>query len=44
MNRDNICNLAKKFTCYVFQTDNDNDIQTILQSIGQGFQRTHFAV
>ncbi|KAK6643184.1 hypothetical protein RUM43_004687 [Polyplax serrata] len=41
---DNICNLAKKFTCYVFETENNNDIQTILQSIGQGFQRTHFAV
>ncbi|KAL0278293.1 UNVERIFIED_CONTAM: hypothetical protein PYX00_000150 [Menopon gallinae] len=41
---DNLCNLASKFTCHVFQSDCDADVQNILQSIGEGFQRTHYAV
>lgn len=41
---DDDCNVAKKFTCYIFQAANYDSCYTILQSIGQGFQRTHFAV
>lgn len=41
---DASCNIAKAFTCYVFQCSNEEHIHTVLQSIGQGFQRTHFAV
>ncbi|CAK9833293.1 hypothetical protein ANTRET_LOCUS10002 [Anthophora retusa] len=41
---DTICNLATKFHAYVFHHYNENEVQTILQSLGQGFQRTHFAV
>lgn len=38
------CNVATKFNAYVFHHQNENEVQTILQSLGQGFQRTHFAV
>ncbi|GJQ72241.1 hypothetical protein Trydic_g3332 [Trypoxylus dichotomus] len=41
---DEYCNLAKNFTCYIFFTKNSDTSYTILQSIGQGFHRTHFAV
>lgn len=41
---EQICNLAKNFTCYIFHSKCDEHIFTILQSIGQGFQRTHYAV
>ncbi|XP_076763976.1 uncharacterized protein LOC143431269 [Xylocopa sonorina] len=41
---DTNCNLATKFDAYVFYHENENEVQTILQSLGQGFQRTHFAV
>lgn len=41
---DASCNIAKTFTCFAFHCSNEEHIQTILQSIGQGFQRTHFAV
>ncbi|XP_054000614.1 uncharacterized protein LOC128888039 isoform X1 [Hylaeus anthracinus] len=41
---DTNCNLATKFDAYVFYHQNENEVQTILQSLGQGFQRTHFAV
>jgi hypothetical protein len=41
---DASCNIAKTFTCFAFRCSNEDHIQTILQSIGQGFQRTHFAV
>lgn len=38
------CNMAKKFDAYVFYHRDENEVQHILQSLGQGFQRTHFAV
>lgn len=38
------CSTAKLFTCYAFFSTNEEHAQTILRSIGQGFQRTHFAV
>ncbi|XP_071443477.1 uncharacterized protein [Hetaerina americana] len=38
------CNVAKSFNCYVFHCPNEDQIRLILQSIGQGFQRTHWAV
>lgn len=41
---DTNCNLATKFNAYVFYHQNETEVQTILQSLGQGFQRTHFAV
>ncbi|XP_076248305.1 uncharacterized protein LOC143188119 isoform X2 [Calliopsis andreniformis] len=41
---DTNCNLATKFDAYVFYHENEDEVQTILQSLGQGFQRTHFAV
>ncbi|XP_076635844.1 uncharacterized protein LOC143348947 isoform X2 [Colletes latitarsis] len=41
---DTNCNLASKFYAYVFYHQNESEVQTILQSLGQGFQRTHFAV
>ncbi|OAD61942.1 hypothetical protein WN48_05509 [Eufriesea mexicana] len=41
---DTNCNLATKFDAYVFYHQNETEVQTILQSLGQGFQRTHFAV
>ncbi|XP_015437085.1 PREDICTED: uncharacterized protein LOC107192371 [Dufourea novaeangliae] len=42
--RDTNCSLATKFDAYVFYHKNENEVQTILQSLGQGFQRTHFVV
>ncbi|XP_076666760.1 uncharacterized protein LOC143368186 isoform X2 [Andrena cerasifolii] len=41
---DTNCNLATKFDAYVFYHENESEMQTILHSLGQGFQRTHFAV
>ncbi|XP_026673081.1 uncharacterized protein LOC108629494 isoform X2 [Ceratina calcarata] len=41
---DTNCNQATKFDAYVFHHQNESEVQTILQSLGQGFQRTHFAV
>ncbi|KOX68892.1 hypothetical protein WN51_06290 [Melipona quadrifasciata] len=41
---DTNCNLATKFDAYIFYHENESEVQTILQSLGQGFQRTHFAV
>ncbi|XP_012138958.2 uncharacterized protein LOC100874999 isoform X1 [Megachile rotundata] len=41
---DTNCNLSTKFEVYVFYSQSEHDVQTILQSLGQGFQRTHFAV
>ncbi|XP_021915109.1 uncharacterized protein LOC110827603 [Zootermopsis nevadensis] len=41
---DTSCNIAKAYTCFAFQCSDEEHIRTILQSIGQGFQRTHFAV
>ncbi|KAH0956017.1 hypothetical protein HN011_009694 [Eciton burchellii] len=38
------CNVATKFEAYIFYHRNNNEVQHILQSLGQGFQRTHFAV
>ncbi|KAK4874706.1 hypothetical protein RN001_014066 [Aquatica leii] len=38
------CNQATEFTCYVFHIKKCEMAYTILQSIGQGFHRTHFAV
>jgi len=42
--RETNCNMATKFDAYVFYHQNDVEVQQILQSLGQGFQRTHFAV
>lgn len=41
---EQLCSVSKNFTCYVFYSKCDEHIFTILQSIGQGFQRTHYAV
>ncbi|KAK5640774.1 hypothetical protein RI129_009321 [Pyrocoelia pectoralis] len=38
------CSHANDFVCYVFHVKNFEFAYTILQSIGQGFHRTHFAV
>ncbi|XP_049853427.1 uncharacterized protein LOC126334821 isoform X4 [Schistocerca gregaria] len=38
------CSTAKSFTCHIFYSTNEEQVQTILRCIGQGFQRTHFAV
>ncbi|XP_029671705.1 uncharacterized protein LOC115240603 isoform X2 [Formica exsecta] len=38
------CNMATKFDAYIFYHHNETEIQQILRSLGQGFQRTHFAV
>ncbi|XP_032676898.1 uncharacterized protein LOC116846755 [Odontomachus brunneus] len=38
------CNVATKFDAYIFHHRNESEVQQILQSLGQGFQRTHFAV
>lgn len=38
------CNMATKFDAYIFYHRNETEVQQILQSLGQGFQRTHFAV
>ncbi|XP_014470037.1 PREDICTED: uncharacterized protein LOC106742006 [Dinoponera quadriceps] len=38
------CNVATKFDAFVFHHQNENEVQQVLQSLGQGFQRTHFAV
>lgn len=38
------CDVAKKFLCHIFEVKNVDLLETILQSIGQGFRRTHFAV
>ncbi|XP_043274464.1 uncharacterized protein [Venturia canescens] len=38
------CNVAKNFTAHVFRHQRESEVQTILQSLGQGFHRTHFAV
>lgn len=38
------CSTAKSFTCHIFYSTNEEKVQSILRCIGQGFQRTHFAV
>ncbi|XP_063240978.1 uncharacterized protein LOC134541445 isoform X2 [Bacillus rossius redtenbacheri] len=38
------CNIAESFTCFVFECRDEEHVDNILHSIGQGFQRTHFAV
>ncbi|CAH1135690.1 unnamed protein product [Ceutorhynchus assimilis] len=38
------CDIANNFTCYVFEAISFDDADLILQSIGQGFHRTHYAV
>lgn len=42
--RETNCNVATKFDAYIFYHRNEIEVQHILQSLGQGFQRTHFAV
>lgn len=42
--RETNCNMATKFDAYIFYHRNETEVQQILQSLGQGFQRTHFAV
>ncbi|XP_034940507.1 uncharacterized protein [Chelonus insularis] len=41
---DNNCNVATNFTAFIFHHRNDYETQTILQSLAQGFHRTHYAV
>lgn len=41
---DESCNVAKDFTCHVFYWKDDERINVILNSIAQGFQRTHYVV
>ncbi|XP_059165364.1 uncharacterized protein LOC131947964 [Physella acuta] len=36
------CNMAKDFKCYVFESDDQFEAKTILCSIAQGFERTHW--
>ncbi|XP_008196619.1 uncharacterized protein LOC103313907 isoform X2 [Tribolium castaneum] len=38
------CDTANNFVCYIFYVHDVSLAYTILQSIGQGFYRTHFAV
>ncbi|XP_019761017.1 uncharacterized protein LOC109538286 isoform X2 [Dendroctonus ponderosae] len=38
------CDIAKQFFCYIFEAVSLEDADLILQSIGQGFHRTHYAV
>ncbi|XP_012217341.1 uncharacterized protein [Linepithema humile] len=38
------CNMATKFDAYIFYHQKETEVQEILQSLEQGFQRTHFAV
>ncbi|KAJ1527430.1 hypothetical protein ONE63_007412 [Megalurothrips usitatus] len=38
------CNVAKDFTCHVFYWKDEERINIILNSIAQGFQRTHYVV
>ncbi|KAL7303383.1 hypothetical protein TKK_0004568 [Trichogramma kaykai] len=38
------CSVALDFTAHVFFHKNDREVQIILESLGQGFYRTHFAV
>jgi len=38
------CDVAKHFTCFIFEAISFDDADLILQSIGQGFHRTHYAV
>ncbi|KAK0085359.1 hypothetical protein PV325_005353 [Microctonus aethiopoides] len=41
---DTNCNMATNFNAFVFHHRKENEVQTILQSLAQGFHRTHFAV
>ncbi|XP_044253324.1 uncharacterized protein LOC123004232 [Tribolium madens] len=41
---DENCDTANNFVCYIFHVNDVSLAYTILQSIGQGFHRTHFAV
>jgi len=36
--------MATKFDAYIFYHQKETEVQEILQSLEQGFQRTHFAV
>ncbi|XP_063917811.1 uncharacterized protein LOC135133353 isoform X1 [Zophobas morio] len=38
------CDTASNFVCYIFHVKDIEEAAVILQSIGQGFYRTHFAV
>ncbi|XP_066260065.1 uncharacterized protein [Euwallacea similis] len=38
------CDISKTFFCYIFEATSLDDADLILQSIGQGFHRTHYAV
>ncbi|XP_058790472.1 uncharacterized protein LOC131663816 isoform X2 [Phymastichus coffea] len=38
------CSIATNFEAHIFYHKNETEVQTILQSLGQGFYRTHFAV
>lgn len=41
---DTNCNLASKFDAFVFHDSDEAEVEIILQSLRQGFRRTHFAV
>jgi len=38
------CTLAKKFICYVFEANCEEQARTILKEVSKGFDRTHWAV
>ncbi|XP_019880278.1 uncharacterized protein LOC109608298 [Aethina tumida] len=42
--KNEVCDQAENFVCHIFHSEHQGEISTILQSIGQGFHRTHFAV
>lgn len=42
--RETTCSVAKNFEAHIFYHEDFNEVQLILQSLGQGFQRTHYAV
>ncbi|XP_022198271.2 uncharacterized protein LOC111055388 [Nilaparvata lugens] len=41
---DGLCSQSDSFVCYVFHCNVQTEIDTILNSIGQGFKRTHYVV
>ncbi|XP_018331375.1 uncharacterized protein LOC108741176 isoform X2 [Agrilus planipennis] len=41
---DGYCDVATDFTCHIFYSKDIDLVFTLLQSIGQGFRRTHYAV
>ena len=42
--RNTNCSVATKFCAFIFHHPRENEVALILQSLDQGFHRTHFAV